>query len=302
MDLRKYSDQELLSQTKNLIKKEQKLLSVILSHLEEIERRKLYCERGYSSLYDYCLKDLHYSEQQAWRRINAMRVLKTLPELKTNVNEGSLSLSSINMASCLFKEAKINSKEEKMQIFTEIQNLTKTQCEDKIFALRQDYGIEQKPNKIVIKKTSSNSSRVHVNLSNDTLIKIEKIKNLTKENDLDKIISLLADSYISQKIETTNVSKVTAKNSRYIPRKVKETVYKRAGGQCENCGSTHYLEYNHVTPYSKGGTNSLTNINLLCSNCNKRKAIKDFGQEKMDFYLGTLPGSINPKVAFNSFH
>jgi hypothetical protein len=44
MDLRRYSDNELLTQTKTLIKKEQKLLSAILSHLEEIERRKLYCD------------------------------------------------------------------------------------------------------------------------------------------------------------------------------------------------------------------------------------------------------------------
>ena len=299
MDLRNYSDKELLTQTKNLIIKEQKLLCVILSHLEEIERRKLYCDLGYTSLFDYSLKELKYTQQQAWRRINAMRLLKTLPELKKSVDEGSLTLSSINLASSLFKEAKINSTEKKLQIMSGMKNLTKSQCEDKIFELKIDYGIFQKPNRTVIKKISLNTSRVHVNLSKDTLLKIEKIKNLTKENDLDKIISLLADSYISQKIETKNESKVTVKNSRYIPRKVKETVYKRANGQCENCGSTHHLEYDHVVPYAKGGTNALSNITLKCKNCNLRKAINDFGQKKMDFYLDTCPGQVNIEATFS---
>ncbi len=301
MDIKKYSDKELLTQTKNLVGKEQKLLSVILSHLEEIERRKLYCDLECTSLFDYSIKELGYTVQQAWRRINGMRVLKTLPELKTDIDEGSLSLSSINLASSLFKEAKINSVEEKRQIMSEMKNLTIAQCEDKIFELKIDYGIPQKPNRTIIKKTSPDISRVHVNLSKETLLKIDKIKNLTKENDLDKIISLMADSYINQKIETKNESTVTAKNSRYIPRKVKETVYKRANGQCENCGSTHHLEYDHQIPFSKGGTNDLSNIKLLCSNCNKRKAIKEFGQTKMDLYFNTLPRSVKTLCVLNTF-
>src|SRR3989339_2002464 len=117
MNIKNYSDKELLFQTKNLIKKEQQLLSVILAHLEEIERRKLYSDLGYKSLFDYCLKELNYSEQQAWRRINSMRVIKKLPELKHNVDDGTLSLSNVNLASSLFKDAKINSREKQLEIF-----------------------------------------------------------------------------------------------------------------------------------------------------------------------------------------
>ncbi|OFZ26842.1 MAG: hypothetical protein A2381_16710 [Bdellovibrionales bacterium RIFOXYB1_FULL_37_110] len=70
-----------------------------------------------------------------------------------------------------------------------------------------------------------------------------------------------------------------------MPRKVKETVYKRANGQCENCESTHNLEYEHKIPFAMGGTNDILNIDLLCSLCNQRKAIKDYGLKKMDQYL-----------------
>ena len=286
MNLEKYSDQELLVKTKNLVKEEQKLLSVILAHLEEIERRKLYADLGYKSLFDYCLRELNYTEQQAWRRINAMRVIRKLPELKNQVDDGSLSLSNINLASSLFKDAKINSKEKQLEIFQDITNTTKTECEEKIFKLKSYYGVLKPLAKTVIKKTSNDSSRVHVNLSSETLRKLEKIKNLTKEQDFDKIISLMADNYINQKVEVKRETKnVPVRNSRYIPRKVKETIYKRANGECENCKSTYNLEYEHIVPFSMGGTNDVSNINLYCSNCNKRKAIKDFGLKKMDQHL-----------------
>ena len=286
MNIKNYSDQELLMKTKKLVKKEQQLLSIILSHLEEIERRKLYSDLGYKSLFDYCLKELLYTEQQAWRRINAMRVIRKLPELKSQVDDGSLSLSNINMASSLFKEAQINSREKQLEIFAEIKNTTKQACEEKIFELKKEHGVLKVPGKTIIKKTSPHSSRVHVNLSSETLLKLEKIKNLTKEQDLDKIISLMADSYINQKVEVKRKTQnVPIKNSRYIPRKVKEIVYKRANGECENCKSTHNLEYEHIIPFAMGGTNDVSNISLFCSNCNKRKAIKDFGLEKMDQYL-----------------
>ncbi|OFZ49759.1 MAG: hypothetical protein A2381_18080 [Bdellovibrionales bacterium RIFOXYB1_FULL_37_110] len=57
------------------------------------------------------------------------------------------------------------------------------------------------------------------------------------------------------------------------------------------------LEYEHIIPFAMGGTNDVSNIKIYCANCNKRKAIKDFGLEKMDQYLNpsTLPGQKMPK-------
>jgi HNH endonuclease len=60
--------------------------------------------------------------------------------------------------------------------------------------------------------------------------------------------------------------------SRYIPEPVKEEVFERDGGQCVKCGSTRDLQYDHVIPYSRGGSNSATNIQLLCGDCNRAKS------------------------------
>ena len=39
---------------------------------------------------------------------------------------------------------------------------------------------------------------------------------------------------------------------------------------CTNCGSTKTLQVHHVVPLSKGGTNQLSNLKLLCERCHQR--------------------------------
>ena len=60
--------------------------------------------------------------------------------------------------------------------------------------------------------------------------------------------------------------------SRYISDLVKEKVFERDGGQCVKCGSTRDLQYDHVIPYSHGGSNTAANIQLLCGDCNRAKS------------------------------
>ena len=60
--------------------------------------------------------------------------------------------------------------------------------------------------------------------------------------------------------------------SRYIPVGTKQVVYMRDGGICQCCGSSQSLEYDHIMPFSCGGTSSVSNIQLLCLQCNRSKS------------------------------
>ena len=59
--------------------------------------------------------------------------------------------------------------------------------------------------------------------------------------------------------------------TRHIPDGVKQEVWHRDGGRCVRCGAEDYLEYDHVIPHSKGGANTVGNVQLLCRRCNGEK-------------------------------
>ncbi len=52
---------------------------------------------------------------------------------------------------------------------------------------------------------------------------------------------------------------------------VKDVVSNRDNGQCTGCGTTKNLEYHHVIPLSKGGSNTSRNTLLLCQSCINKK-------------------------------
>jgi len=88
---------ELLGRLKQFVAKEQTLTHRIILHLAELDRRRLYAELGYSSLYDYCVRGLKYSSASAQRRIKAARAMQRVPEVYDCLEKGSLSLGVIEV-------------------------------------------------------------------------------------------------------------------------------------------------------------------------------------------------------------
>ena len=65
-----------------------------------------------------------------------------------------------------------------------------------------------------------------------------------------------------------------------VPREVKAAVWQRDGGRCRHCGITDadavtrtgvHLHYDHIVPFSRNGTDTVNNLQLLCEPCNLRK-------------------------------
>jgi hypothetical protein len=60
---------------------------------------------------------------------------------------------------------------------------------------------------------------------------------------------------------------------RVIPTPVKLVVWKRDGGKCSKCGVTDDLHFDHIIPWSKGGSSSTAeNVQLLCGRHNLEKS------------------------------
>jgi hypothetical protein len=64
-------------------------------------------------------------------------------------------------------------------------------------------------------------------------------------------------------------------HNRSIPGDVQREVYERDKGKCTKCGSTENLHFDHILPFSKGGSSKVTsNIQLLCAKHNLQKGAK----------------------------
>ena len=128
MNLNYLEDQVLHQQLKGLVSSERKVLTKILNHLREVERRKLFSDYGCSSLFAYAVKELGYSEGQVQRRIQAMRMIKEIPEIEDKIQNGQLSLSNISQAQSLFNNLKKTeekeplNKKDKIKVLKQLEN------------------------------------------------------------------------------------------------------------------------------------------------------------------------------------
>ena len=88
------SDRALLRQTSTLVRHERHLQAAVIDHLAEIESRRLFLQRGCSSLFDYAVRELGYSDAAAGRRVGAVRLCADQPDARERLRDGSLTLSA----------------------------------------------------------------------------------------------------------------------------------------------------------------------------------------------------------------
>jgi hypothetical protein len=69
-----------------------------------------------------------------------------------------------------------------------------------------------------------------------------------------------------------STGQVEVEQTRVIPTAVKLEVWRRDDGECVKCGAKDNLHFDHIIPYSKGGTSmDARNIQLLCVRHNLEK-------------------------------
>lgn len=97
------SDSELLARLQRLAQTERRVTSALVSHLAEIDRRKLYLREGCSSLFVYCMRVLHLSEHAAYFIANCLRPRGTRPRVRSgNSSLGCIRsrMSRMSFANC----------------------------------------------------------------------------------------------------------------------------------------------------------------------------------------------------------
>lgn len=177
MELRRMSDAELKDRVERLIRDERKVTAALIEHLAEVQRRRLFSDWGFSSLFDYLRRGMAYSESAAYRRVEAARALIQIPELKEKIEEGTLKISQIALVQSTLKQEHKNngpvSIEEKRELFEQLSNKTAIETQ-KIL----DYKFDLPETKIGERHRHDDSVELTVRLPKEVYAKLTRVKEV----------------------------------------------------------------------------------------------------------------------------
>jgi hypothetical protein len=178
MNLKLKSNQELLNTLKLQVENERKLLIEILYSLQEVEVRSLHLEMGYPDLYTFAMKELGYSSGSAYRRISAMRLLKSVPDVAPKLESGELGLENASQAQSFFRKEDRHRKE---------QGLEKLTLDEKREVVTE-----------LFNKSTREGQRILTERAPDIMIPTEKLKPLPEQKTL---IQFIAGAELMSKLE-----------------------------------------------------------------------------------------------------
>jgi len=168
------TDGELLSRLDSLAGNECRVIADVVLHLHYVNKRGIYRDAGYSSLFDYCTKKLKYSIGATYRRITAANALETSPELYELLRDGKTSLCAVGMI------AKVITPQNKDEVLTK--SVGKSKAEVELITLEFAKPEQRKKEKVRAK-------RVRVQT---TILSNAQDKEVDKEEKTEKCYSVTA--------------------------------------------------------------------------------------------------------------
>jgi 5-methylcytosine-specific restriction endonuclease McrA len=304
----KINDNQLLDQTFSLRQKERSLTYLILQNLIEIEKRKLYSELKYASLYKYLIKHLKYSAAEAQIRIQAMKLIRGVPSVAKKIEEGKISLTQASdlqrafsqtdikrdQAELLIEEVSGKSTRATQEVLSQKLSLDKPKTVSvtlpeylvkKLERLRKEYGEDLNEVELIDALVEEKLKMPERTKRVKQVTRVKKVTHVkeAKQTKEAKEVKKVKEVKEVKEVRTSKRKSICANRaSRYISVSVKNQVWKRDQGKCQQCEGRSNLQYEHILPFSRGGKSSFENLKLLCSSCNLRAGIVNFGVEKME--------------------
>lgn len=325
--LSRFTNQELNHKIQFFVREERRTTVEVLRLLREIERRRVYAELGYSSLFAYCTGELGYSEGAASRRIEAMRAMREVVEIEKKIESGELSLSAVSQARVAIRaherETKVKvSGEQKKSVMLQLTGLSKRAAE-KVLVRELPIAVSSRP--IPERHLAAGGTRVTLDLTEDEMTVIEDLRRLqSKTQNTKDLLMNLARKELAKKKRELGESPLIRKpshkveaidrpeevvtppaedkawpekklNSQRFSTSVKRLAWRKAQSQCEyvspaghRCEARHHLEFDHRKPVALGGASHAGNVRVLCREHNIFQAVRKLGAPVMARYLPGL--------------
>ena len=214
-NLEALTNSEIDARMGRLAKSERKITHLVLLHIAEVQRRKMYLDYGLTSIFQYLTKRHGYCESSAYLRMDAAKVLERNPQLQSRIEDGSVKLSQLaKVQKCVRQQMRQTSEEsaspstEKCDVFGKeeanniveaalldrLENQTSFET-DKILATEFQMPL-QNYQKIIPQSDGSVQLVLHV--SADEFAEIQKAQShcshSVPSNDLGKLFSFLSRS------------------------------------------------------------------------------------------------------------
>jgi hypothetical protein len=308
MNIKLKSNEELINALKLQVENERKLLMEILYSLREVEERKLHLKMGYTDLYTFAMKELGYSAGASHRRISAMRLLNSVPEVAPKLESGELGLENASQAQVFFRKEDQRRKElgeskltldEKREVVNDL--LGKSTRDGQRVLMERSPEVMTPSEKV--RPLPDQKTLVQFVADVELMGMLEELKHLLAhqnfEGRMDVLIKKTASialkklkpkqepapskaRQVAEEIPTekTNVTPAPGKRSRYIPAAERKMVLLRDQNGCTYrdpksgrvCGSKYGLQFDHLTPFSRGGSHESQNLTLRCGAHNRFRA------------------------------
>ena len=217
----KLSNEELIQNILRLVREERERTNQVVLHFAELDRRRLYADLGYRSLFDYATRGLKYSRMAAQRRIVAARVIKFYPASFEELESGNLSLEVMGIISEVIKPENAErivtmccgkTPEEARALLVEKRVCSVVRSKDRIEPLRLQAASEQEDRFNSDKDTSysrcgsnyendrESAYRVSFNASEELKGKLEEARKLifglSKEGTMENVLDEVLEHYL----------------------------------------------------------------------------------------------------------
>jgi hypothetical protein len=263
------NNQEIHENLIVLTKLERKTLSEILELLRMNFKKKIFAQMGYSHLIKDMVKELHYSESAAWRRWKALKITEEMPEAKKLLADGEVNLTTLAKLESHMKDEPIDKKREALSF---IKNKTISEAEKSLFEITGRNTVKQD----FIQRASENTQRMSVTLSDETINKMNKLKQLLQKTQTDEVLNFALDCAIKNLTEKPKKESKSSPIARVATGNLRQEVLKRDSHTCQypGCDETNYLHLDHQIPFSKGGKTISSNLKILCATHNRYKGAR----------------------------
>ena len=209
---------------------------------------------------------------------------------------------NISQAQRSFQRAGVKSLERKREVLKKLEGRSVRETE-KILAV--EFPEVAKPDQM--RTLNESQTEIRFVADQELLSLLERVRTLAAHREVNSYNSLF--KFLAQealkKLEPKEATKNPVQNnppqlpaleaaprksrSRYISTQVRRAVWSRDEGKCayvspltgRRCGSQHAVQFEHVSPWAKGGTNTTKNLQLLCRAHNQESAIQAFGEAKL---------------------